>query len=208
MHFTKLKAWKDDGYYGYYGEGWGDNQTPFEKGEVAMWIGSSGSFGGVKEKADFDFGTTYLPYWSSLTDGKEYNTFIGGAALFAFSGHDKTQNACTVDFFKYLSSPEVQADWHKTTGYVPITNAAYDLVKSEGYYDETPAAETGILQLNLPGGEWTKGYRLGFYPQIREVMRREFTKFFNGDISVDDAFATIESEGDKLLARFAQTVQE
>ncbi|UJF23857.1 extracellular solute-binding protein [Suttonella sp. R2A3] len=208
MHFSKLKEWKDNGYYGYYGEGWGDNQTPFEKGEVAMWLGSSGSFGGVKEKAEFDFGTTYLPYWNSINDGKEYNTFIGGAALFAFNGYGKEQNACTASFFKFLSQSDTQAFWHKETGYVPITNAAYDLVKSEGYYDEEPAAETGILQLNQSGGEWTKGYRLGFYPQIREVMRREFTKFFNGDVSVDDAFATIESESDKLLARFAQTVKE
>lgn len=206
-HFSKAKEWKDQGYYGYYGEGWGENQTPFEKGEVAMWLGSSGSFGGLKKKVDFDFGTSFLPYWDSITQGKEYNTFIGGAALFAFAGHPKAENDCTADFFRFMSAADTQAFWHKSTGYVPITNAAYEKVKAEGYYNEEPAAETGILQLNLSGGEWTKGYRLGFYPQIREVMRREYTKFFNGDVSVDEAFNTIEEESNKLLQRFAKTVQ-
>ncbi|MGY0399079.1 MAG: extracellular solute-binding protein [Ostreibacterium sp.] len=207
MHFKKLKEWKDEGYYGYYGEGWGDNQTPFEKGDVAMWIGSSGSFGGLKEKVDFDFGATYLPYWNSITGGKEYNTFVGGAALFAFSGKPKTENVCTTKFFKFLSSPDTQAFWHKSTGYVPITKAAYAKVKAEGYYKKEPAAEIGILQLKKSGGKWTKGYRLGFYVQIREVMRREYTKIFNGSETVEQAFSTIEKQGNKLLARFAKTVK-
>ncbi|KAE9529841.1 extracellular solute-binding protein [Testudinibacter aquarius] len=207
MQLSKFKEWKDKGYYGYYGEGWGDNQTPFEKGEVAMWLGSSGSFGGIKSQADFEFGTTYLPYWDSITKGQEYHTFIGGAALFAFAGKAKAQNACTTDFFKFLSLPQTQADWHKETGYVPITTAAYEKVKAEGYYQQEPAAETGILQLNLPSGEWTKGYRLGFYPQIREVIRSEVTKVFTGTTTVDQALSVIEKDGNQLLSRFAQTVK-
>lgn len=207
MHFNKAKAWKDAGYYGYYGEGWGDNLSPFEKGEVAMWIGSSGSFGGLKKKAEFPFSATFLPYWDSINKGKAYNTFIGGAALFAFAGKPKAENVCTAKFFEFMSSPDTQAFWHKATGYVPITNAAYDKVKAEGYYNEEPAAEIGILQLNQPGGEWTKGYRLGFYVQAREVLRREYAKFFNGDVTADEMFATIDAETSKLLARFAKTVK-
>lgn len=207
MHFNKVKAWKDKGYYGYYGRDWGDNQAPFEKGEVAMWLGSSGSFGGLKKKVDFPFSATFLPYWDSINKGKDYNTFIGGAALFAFAGKPKAENECTAQFFKFLSSPDVQAFWHKTTGYVPITNAAYDKVKAEGYYKETPAAEIGILQLNKERGEFTKGYRLGFYVQIREILYREYDKFFNGEIDADTAFKNIETESNKLLARFAKTVK-
>ena len=207
MHLSKFKEWKDKGYFGYYGEGWGDNLTPFEKGEVAMWLGSSGSFGGVKTQADFEFGTTFLPYWDSITKGKEYNSFIGGAALFAFAGKNKEQNACSADFFKFLSTADVQADWHKETGYVPITTAADEKVKAEGYYQQEPAAETGILQLNLQGGEWTKGYRLGFYPQIREVIRSEVTKMFTGGTTVEQGLAVIEKDGNQLLSRFAQTVK-
>jgi sn-glycerol 3-phosphate transport system substrate-binding protein len=55
------------------------------------------------------------------------------------SGKSDEENKATAEFFEFLSSPEVQLKWHKDTGYVPITEAAYELAKTEGYYDEKPA---------------------------------------------------------------------
>ncbi|MEM7318786.1 MAG: extracellular solute-binding protein [Pseudomonadota bacterium] len=203
-HFTAAKKWLDNGWYGYYGAGWGDNQTPFENGEAAMWLGSSGSFGGLKKSADFEFSATYLPYWEAVTS-EPTSTFIGGAALFAMSGHDDDQNKASAEFFKFLSSAEVQLFWHQATGYVPITTAAYDMARDQGYYNDTPQAEVGIKQLTLPAGEHSKGYRMGFYVQIRDVMNREYGRIFAGETDVESAFATIEDEGNKLLERFSKT---
>jgi len=205
MHFQKLVDWKKAGYFEYFGPGWNDNQTPFEKQQVAIWLGSSGSFGGLQKSAPFDFAAEPLPYWKSvIAEGKQ--SFIGGASLFAMSGKSKDQNKATAAFFSYLTSPKVQYFWHKETGYVPVTNAAYEMASKDGYYKKTPAAEVGIKQLNLPAGEWTKGYRMGFYVQTRDVMNREFGKVFSGEVSVDQAFKTIESEGNELLSRFGRTM--
>lgn len=203
-HFTALKEWKDAGLFEWYGTGWGDNQKPFEEGKVAVWLGSSGSFGGLKEKVDFKFSATLLPYWEGVTK-EPTQTFIGGASLFAMAGKSAEENKATAEFFQYLTSPEVQYMWHKETGYVPVTEAAYELAKKDGYYEESPAAEVGIQQLQLPAGEWTKGYRMGFYVQIRDVMNREYGRILTGETSVEDAFATIEKESNALLARFAKT---
>ena len=204
MMFEKLKDWKDKGLYAYYGAGWSDNQKPFEENKVALWIGSSGSFGGLQKTATMPFSADFLPYWKSIK-GAGTNSFIGGAALFAFSGKPDAENKCVADFFQFLTSPEVQKYYHQATGYVAITKAAYELAKSEGYYKEKPIAEVGIKQLMLPAGEWSKGYRLGFYPQIREIMEREYNRIFAGETTVAKAFETIESEGDALLDRFAKT---
>ncbi len=204
MHWAKVKEWLDKGWYGFYGRAWGDNQDAFVQQKVAMWLGSSGSFGGLTKSAEFKFGASKLPYWKSLTE-EPYGTFIGGAALFAMSGHSDEEYAAVSDFLSFLTQPEMQYFWHKETGYVPITNAAYDLAKSDGYYDSTPDAEIGIIQLNQRGGEWTKGYRLGYYVQIREVMYKHFDDIFAGNASVDEAFAAIESESNDLLARFHAT---
>ena len=204
MHWGKMKEWLDDGHYGFYGRAWGDNQDAFVQKKVAMWMGSSGSFGGLKKSTDFEFGTTFLPYWKSVIDEPK-GTFIGGAALFAMSGKSDAENKGTADFFSYMTNPENQVFWHKATGYVPITTAAYDMAKQEGYYSESPDAEVGILQLSQPGGEWTKGYRLGYYVQIREVMYSKFDNIFSGKSSVDEAFAEMTAESNKLLARFAAT---
>ncbi|QXT38177.1 extracellular solute-binding protein [Gymnodinialimonas ceratoperidinii] len=203
-HFTSLAEWEEAGYYNWYGAGWGDNQNPFEAGEVAMWIGSSGSFGGIADRVDFNFGATFLPYWESVTS-EPTQTFIGGAALFAMSGQSEEENAATAAFFDYLASAENQVFWHVETGYVPITTEAYELAAEQGHYEEFPAAEVGIQQLQLPSGENTRGYRLGFYVQIRDVMIREYSRIIAGETTAEDAFATIEEEANELLARFAQT---
>jgi len=204
MHWSKVKSWLDAGYYGFYGRAWGDNQDAFVQKKVAMWLGSSGSFGGLTKSAEFEFGTTFLPYWESITK-EPTGTFIGGAALFAMSGHEDDEYKAIADFFGYVTSSENQVFWHKETGYVPITQAAYDSAKKEGYYETTPDAEIGILQLSLPGGEWTKGYRLGYYVQIREVMYKHFDDIFSGSASVDEAFADMEKESNALLVRFNDT---
>ncbi|MEL6922230.1 MAG: extracellular solute-binding protein [Pseudomonadota bacterium] len=204
-HFTKMKEWLDNGWYGYYGAGWGDNQTPFENGEVAMWLGSSASFGGLRNSTDFDFSATFLPYWEAIAP-TPVSTFIGGAALFAMSGHDDAENTGAAEFFRFLSSPEVQKFWHVETGYVPITQAAYDLTAESGYYTETPQAEVGTQQLTQAVGDHNAGYRLGFYVQIRDIMNREYGRIFAGETDVESAFAVIEEEGNRLLDRFATTL--
>jgi sn-glycerol 3-phosphate transport system substrate-binding protein len=204
-HFSALTDWQDADYFKWYGTGWGDNQTPFEEGKVAIWLGSSGSFGGLAQKdLGFDFSATYLPYWEAVTTEPK-QTFIGGAALFAMSGHSAEENAATAKFFEFLTSPETQYFWHKETGYVPITEAAYELAQEDGHYDRMPAAEVGIQQLSLPAGENTRGYRMGFYVQIRDVMNREYGRILTGETSVEDAFQTIETEANQLLERFAKT---
>lgn len=204
MMYEKLKAWYDQGLFGYYGAGWNDNQKPFEEGKVALWIGSSGSFGGLQKTATMPFSATFLPYWKSIIP-EGVHTFIGGASLFAMAGKPEAENKCVASFFHFLTSPEIQKFYHQSTGYVAITKAAYELAKKEGYYNEKPAAEVGIQQLSLPGAEWDKGYRLGFYPQIRSVMEREYNRIFSGETTPKDAMETIKKEADELLARFAKT---
>ncbi len=204
MHWGKMKEWKDAGYYGFFGRDWGVNQDQFVQKKAAIWFGSSGSFSGLKASAKFEFGTTYLPYWKSITSEPQ-STFIGGAALYALTGHSDKENQGVAKFFEFMSMNETQVFWHKETGYVPITGAAYEAAKASGYYNDTPDAEVGILQLTQKSGKWNKGYRLGNYVQVREVLHKEFAKILNGEKSVDDAFATIEKESNDQLKRFADT---
>lgn len=204
-HFTALTEWQEAGKFEWFGTGWGDNAKPFEDGKVAMWLGSSGSFGGLlKKDLGFEFSATMLPYWEGVTT-EPTQTFIGGAALFAMAGKSAEENKATAEFFRFLTSSDVQYFWHQATGYVPITEAAYAQAKTDGHYDRFPAAEVGIQQLTLAAGDNTKGYRMGFYVQIRDVMNREYGRILTGETDVDTAFEAIEAEANKLLERFAKT---
>ena len=204
-HFTAVSEWKNDGLFEWYGTGWGDNAKPFEEGKVAMWLGSSGSFGGLLQKdLGFEFSAVELPYWEAVT-AEPTQTFIGGAALFAMSGKSAEENKATAEFFRFLTAPETQYFWHQETGYVPITEAAYEAAKTDGHYDRFPAAEVGVNQLQAKAGDNTKGYRMGFYVQIRDIMNREYGRILTGETDVETAFETIEAEANDLLARFAKT---
>ena len=204
-HYSAMVDWKENGLFEWYGTGWGDNAKPFEDGDVAMWLGSSGSFGGLLQKnLGFEFSATMLPYWEAVTK-EPTQTFIGGAALFAMSGKSDAENKATAEFFRFLTASDTQYFWHQATGYVPNTQAAYETAKADGHYEKFPAAEVGIQQLTLPAGDFTRGYRMGFYVQIRDVMNREYGRILTGESTVDDAFATIQEESNKLLERFAKT---
>ncbi len=112
MMFEKLKSWADQGYFAYYGAGWNDNQKMFEQNKAALWIGSSGSFGGLTKTAAMPFSADFLPYWGSIR-GRGTSSFIGGAAFSPCPASRMPDNACVADFFQFLTSPEVQKFYMK-----------------------------------------------------------------------------------------------
>ena len=87
-----------------------------------------------------------LPLDTSVAK-KPQNSIIGGATLWVLEGHPKAEYKGVAKFLTYLSSPEVQAWWHQETGYVPITTAAYELSKKQGFYEKNPGTDTAIKEL-------------------------------------------------------------
>jgi sn-glycerol 3-phosphate transport system substrate-binding protein len=108
-------------------------------------------------------------------------------------------------FFAFLSQPEVQMDWHVTTGYVPITLAAYELTRKSGYYENNPGAETTIRQLTYKAPtENSKGLRFGNFVQGREVIEEELEAVFAGRKDAKSALEDAVKRGNEILRRFEQ----
>ncbi len=203
-HWDNLKKWADAGIFKYGGPTGGDNAPPmFYSQECAMIMNSSASRAGVIANAkDFELGFGMLPYYDDVA-GAPQNSIIGGATLWVLEGRSPEEYKGTAKFFSYLSSPEVQAKWHQDTGYLPITQAAYDLAKSQGYYDKTPGAETGLKQITLNAPtENSKGLRFGSYVQIRGVIDEEFEQLLAGSKNAQQALDAVVERGNKLLEEF------
>ncbi|STM79979.1 glycerol-3-phosphate ABC transporter, substrate-binding protein [Escherichia coli] len=84
-------------------------------------------------------------------------------------------------FLDFLAKPENAAEWHQKTGYLPITKAAYDLTREQGFYEKNPGADTATRQmLNKPPLPFTKGLRLGNMPQIRVIVDEELESVWTG----------------------------
>jgi sn-glycerol 3-phosphate transport system substrate-binding protein len=200
-HFQALADWQKDGIF-VYGGRTNKGNALFSSGEVGMYTESSAGYAGFKANAKFEFGTSMLPYWPNIGNPPQ-NTIIGGASLWVMAGHPDKEYEAVAKFFSYLSSPEVQADWHQFSGYLPITEAAYNLTKSQGFYEKNPGTETSLKQmlLNDPTPN-SRGIRLGNFPQIRDIHYEEFEAIFNGDKTAQQGLKDAAERANRLLREF------
>jgi sn-glycerol 3-phosphate transport system substrate-binding protein len=190
-----------------YGGRRGDANPKFATGECGMFLASSASYAGFVKAATgkFEFGMGMMPYWPDVKDAPQ-NSIIGGASLWVLAGHKPAEYKGVAKFFGYISLPEVQAASHQRTGYLPITLAAYELTKKQGYYEKYPGTDVAIRQINnKPPTANSKGLRLGSYVQIRDVMDEEMEAVWSGQKPPKDALDTIVKRGNELLRQFERT---
>ena len=200
-HLTMLGDLAKRGEFTYAGR---QNQAEakFASGECAMLTSSSGAQANIRRNAKFEWSVNFIPYYDDVA-GAPQNSIIGGASLWVMGG--KTNNAYkgVAKFLAYLSKPEVQMDWHTSTGYVPITQAAYEMTRKSGYYDKNPGADISIKQMTLnPPTENSKGLRFGSFVQIRDVIEEELELAFGGKKPPQEALDTAVKRGNDLLRAF------
>jgi len=198
---AEIADWSKAGLFKYGGRR-GDSLSMFTNGECAMWMNSSAYYGSIKKQAKFEFGQSMLPLDSAVAE-KPQNSIIGGATLWVLKGHAKDDYKGVAKFMTYLSSPEVQAWWHQETGYMPITTPAYELSKTQGFYDKNPGTDTAIKQLSLnqPTAN-SRGVRFGNFVQIRDIINEEMEALWSGSKTADKAFDDAADRGNKLLRKF------
>ena len=103
-----------------------------------MITGSSALYGNVKRKTPSSpSGISTLPYYPDV-QGAPQNTVIGGASLWVMSGKKPDEYKGVAQFFTYLSEPEVQAESHQRTGYLPITHRRLRADRKVGLLQEEP----------------------------------------------------------------------
>jgi sn-glycerol 3-phosphate transport system substrate-binding protein len=200
-HIQMLADYAKKGWFTYSGRG-NQGEARFFSGECAMLTSSSAAQANIRKNAKFDFSVNFLPYHHTI-DGAPQNSIIGGATLWVMSGKKADDYKGVTKFFSYLSSPEVQANWHQGTGYVPITNAAFEITKKSGYYERNPGTDTAIRQLNnkAPTAN-SKGLRFGNFVQGREVIEEEMESVFAGKKDAKTALDQAVVRGNEILRKF------
>ncbi len=200
-HIQNLGDWAKKGLFVYKGRK-DEPLSAFTSGECAMITTSSGSYANIKANAKFDWSVATLPYYADVK-GAPQNTIIGGATLWVLNQKDKNVYKGIAKFFTYLSSPEVQEDWHESTGYVPITLAAYDLAKKKGLYEQRPGFDIAIKELtNKPPTVNSRGLRLGNFVQIRNIIDEELESVWSGQKTAKQALDEAVKRGNEQLERF------
>jgi sn-glycerol 3-phosphate transport system substrate-binding protein len=174
----------------------------FSSGECAMFTGSAGAQAGIRKAAKFDWSMNFIPYHDDVA-GAPQNSIIGGASVWVMGGKKPEEYKGVARFLAFLSRPEVQMDWHTSTGYVPITQASYELTRKSGFYDKNPGADLPVRQLtNKPPTENSKGLRFGNFVQGREVIEEEMEAVFAGKKDAKTALDDAVKRGNEILRKF------
>ena len=203
-HVGTLGEWAADGRFVYAGRR-NEGGARFRSGECALFTESSAGYAGVAAEAEFDFSIHPLPHYDDV-EGAPQNTIIGGASIWVMAGEDDEEYEAAAAFLSFLSTPDIQAQWHQDTGYLPITTAAYEQTKASGFYEENPGTDIAIVQMTgeAPTAN-SKGIRLGNFDQIRAVIDEELEAVWAGDKTAEEAMGSAAERGDELLRRFERT---
>lgn len=176
--FNFLDTMNKAGTFGNFGTNWDDIRAAFASGKVAMYMDSSAGVAGAITTAPFDVGVAYIPY----ADEVERNgVVIGGASLWMSKGIAETEQQAAWEFMKYLTTPEVQAQWHLDTGYFAINPKAYDEENVKEKWAEFPQYKVTVDQLQdtVPGLA-TQGALISIFPESRQQIVTALEDLYQG----------------------------
>jgi len=203
-HLEKLIELQKDKTYDYSGRT-NTGEGRFTSGECPIFLTSSGFFGNVKSQAKFNWTNAPMPYYPDAKDAPQ-NSIIGGASLWVMGGKTPDEYKGVAKFFAFLSDTDRQVEIHKASGYLPITKAAYEKAKAEGYYKEHPYLETPLKELtNKEPTENSRGLRLGNMAQLRDVWAEEIEQALAGKKSAKEALDAAVARGNTMLRQFERT---
>ena len=180
----------------------GDPNPSFLTGETAIIQTSTGYLSGFEESADFELGTGFLPHNDDYPQG---NAWLGGGRIWSLRGHEDEKYEAIAEFKNYVTQPEQQAEWHKRTGYLPVTESAAELLEEEGWFDENPNHATALEQVMVDiEADTLQGIRLGEYLSIRETILDNMEAIFAGRKSIEEGLDDAVESGNDILQRYLE----
>ena len=93
---------------------WGTTPKDFFERQTAMMWTTTGNLTNVKNNAKFEFGVAMLPA------GKRRGSPTGGGNFHVFKKSTPAQQAASLKFIKWITSPARAAQWGIDTGYVAV----------------------------------------------------------------------------------------
>lgn len=120
-----------------------DIGADFIGGLTAAAMMSTGSMGGIRANAQFEFGTAFLP------EKDNFGCCTGGAGLAILARTPAEKQPAAMKYIAFASNPEIQAFWAQNTGYMPVRKSVLDLPEMQAYFEEFPQFKTAVEQLPL-----------------------------------------------------------
>lgn len=205
---TFVQWWKDlqdMGYYIYTGvqRDWGGSYNTFIGQDVALLMYSSSDTTPLTAdgaEAGFEVVAAPMPYNAEV--GYTGN-LIGGASLWLANGLAPEVEDGALSFLLYFTNAENDADWHKTTGYIAVTNAGLELLEEEGWFEESPNSLVANQQLaNSADTSATRGAIVGAFPAIRDQVTEAIEDILVNNLDVAERLGEAEPLANEILNEY------
>jgi sn-glycerol 3-phosphate transport system substrate-binding protein len=130
-HLALLASWQKSLYFIYSGPG-REGDDRFASGECAMLTGESSLYAGLAKIPDFPLGIAALPHYDDVYVVKETSVLPDGAALWVLAADKKPEQQVIARFITFLLKPEIQREWVRATGFLPMSPAAVQALRESG----------------------------------------------------------------------------
>ena len=140
-HVALLASWHKSFYFRTFGPG-READEKFLSGQCGMLTSDSSLYHQLARRKPFDFGVADLPHYDDVRGAAPGRVLPDGAVLWALAGKKKPEYAATARFVAFLLRPEVQKQWVRGSGFLPMTSAA-----AESMMGDSPAPE--VLRLTV-----------------------------------------------------------
>ena len=171
---------------------WGTTPKDFFEKKVAMMWTTTGNLTNVRTNAKFDFGVAMLPA------GKKRGSPTGGGNFYIFKKASPAQQEAAFKFAKWITQPERAAKWSMDTGYVAISEAAYDTAALKKYGADFPPALVARDQLPFALAEFSTHDNQRVTKALNDGLQAALT----GSKTAAQAMKDAQAEADRLLRSY------
>ncbi|TYB71354.1 extracellular solute-binding protein [Nonomuraea sp. PA05] len=152
-------------------EDWGGTLRAFTEQRTAFTIASSVVVGMIARacaEAGFEVAAGPLPYNEAAPRAGH---LVSGQAFWLADGLPRDRADGALAFLQYLLDAENVAEWHRGTGFLPVTGASVELLDREGWYDRHPVHRAATEQVRAADGSPAAlGAILGDFAGIQDLM--------------------------------------
>jgi sn-glycerol 3-phosphate transport system substrate-binding protein len=117
---------------------WAGTLQPFADGQVAFRISSSNDVNFMARAAElggFELQSGIFPYDSHTP---YVGNAVAGTSIWLRDNLDQETQDGALALLMWLHNPRIAAERHKAHSFVPITQASYDLLENEGWFEKHP----------------------------------------------------------------------
>jgi sn-glycerol 3-phosphate transport system substrate-binding protein len=171
---------------------WGTTPKDFFERKTAMMWTTTGNLTNVKNNAKFDFGVAMLPA------NKRRGTPTGGGNFHIFKKTTPAQQAASLKFIKWMTTPERAAQWGIDTGYVAVRPDAWETPVMKKYVAGFPAAAVARDQLQYAVAELSTHENQRVTKALNDGLQAALT----GAKTPAQAMKDAQAEADRILRSY------